>query len=313
MKLRFSILALLVATSAIALWLSRLDRYGELIQSASHSTCSDRAIRVTYFVRPGRWEHVEDKLELVVIQTGWLDPNKGFSDSLGEINYRYDSFEKINAIKIGELEIAVPPKHQFHEIFDGEYASLETNLTKDEAMEFVSTFGPFPRLSQMPESLDEHRIANDVDGDGVLDAADWDTDNDGISDLVERGDPAWIAVDADGDGAISGAEASVAGLTDNDSDGIWDQLQKGVDTDGDGVQDIFDLDSDNDGVSDLVESGDAIAIAADTDGDGKISLDEGQAAGLTRKKLGGAFDQLGNQPVDSDGDGVADFRDAKED
>ena len=49
---------------------------------------------------------------------------------------------------------------------------------------------------------------------------------------------------------------------------------RAIDTDMDGVWDHCDLDSDNDGISDLVESGDAVAIAADTDGDGMISADE---------------------------------------
>ena len=54
-----------------------------------------------------------------------------------------------------------------------------------------------------------------------------------------------------------------------------------TDTDGDGVGDHSDLDSDNDGISDLHESGNAIAIAADTNMDGLVDGAEAAAAGLT--------------------------------
>ena len=67
-----------------------------------------------------------------------------------------------------------------------------------------------------------------------------------------------------------------------------------VDTDGDGVADHCDLDSDNDGISDLVESGDAVAIAADTDGDGMVSAAEATTAGLTDADGDGVLDTLGN-------------------
>ena len=92
-----------------------------------------------------------------------------------------------------------------------------------------------------------------------------------------------------------------------------DQIDEPVDTNGDGVHDLSDLDSDNDGITDLVESGDSAAIAADANGDGTISNAEASAAGLTDSDVNGAYDQLGNQPVDTDGDGVADFLDLDSD
>ena len=53
----------------------------------------------------------------------------------------------------------------------------------------------------------------------MADHCDLDSDNDGISDLVESGDAAGIALDANGDGTID--------------------LTEGVDTDGDGLIDVF--------------------------------------------------------------------------
>ncbi len=72
------------------------------------------------------------------------------------------------------------------------------------------------------------------------------------------------------------------------------------DTDGDGVADHLDLDSDNDGITDNVEAQATSAYAAptgtDSDGDGLDDAYEGAGdAGLT--------------PVDTDGDGAADFMD----
>ena len=83
-----------------------------------------------------------------------------------------------------------------------------------------------------------------------------------------------------------------------------------ADTDGDGIADQNDLDSDNDGISDLHESGNAVAIAADTNMDGTIDTAEAAAAvaaGFTDANGDGVWDTLGTTPVDSDSDGVADF------
>jgi len=88
------------------------------------------------------------------------------------------------------------------------------------AVEYFSTGpGPGPNGYTL-------RIAVPVDsnGDGVPDFCDTDRDGNGISDLVESGDTTAIAADTDGDGSISVEEANDAGLTDNDGDGAWDQL-----------------------------------------------------------------------------------------
>jgi hypothetical protein len=101
----------------------------------------------------------------------------------------------------------------------------------------------------------------DNDLDGIINSLDLDSDNDGISDLVEAG-----GIDTNGDGRVDIS-------TDTDGDGLvdtYDTSNGGVnianlDTDGDGVPNFKDLDSDNDGIPDVVEAG-----ATDANNDGKI-------------------------------------------
>ncbi|NOY53837.1 MAG: S8 family serine peptidase [Deltaproteobacteria bacterium] len=125
----------------------------------------------------------------------------------------------------------------------------------------------------------------DTDGDGIYDALDTDSDNDGKTDLSEgTGDSDGDGVpnyrdsddsdgpvgDADGDGLSNQLEARFGlntNLADSDGDGISDGEEFGtgdlpLDTDGDGIIDALDTDSDNDGALDINE-GDL-----DSDGDG---------------------------------------------
>jgi gliding motility-associated-like protein/uncharacterized repeat protein (TIGR01451 family) len=109
----------------------------------------------------------------------------------------------------------------------------------------------------------------DSDDDGIVDAKDLDSDNDGIPDVIEAG-----GTDVDGDGVLDG-------YTDVDGDGFADSVDtdndltpgagdggvalENPDTDGDGVDDRLDLDSDNDGIPDVTENG-----GTDVDGDGVL-------------------------------------------
>ena len=112
----------------------------------------------------------------------------------------------------------------------------------------------------------------DTDGDGIPDHLDLDSDNDGISDLVE-------GHDFNGDGV---ADVQPSG-TDSDGDGLDDafdpdsgvMLLEPPDTDGDGIPDFQDPDDDNDGVPTAMETG-------DSDGDGRpdyLNLAGGIAGG----------------------------------
>ena len=151
-------------------------------------------------------------------------------------------------------------------------------------------------------------MSSDTDGDGVPNHCDLDSDNDGISDLQESGNALSILADANMDGTIDAAEAAAVGLTDANSDGVWDQLgTTPVDSDGDGVQDFLDLDSDNDGIPDVIESQPTgnYNPASGTDGDGDGIDDTFD----TTPGHGGDFAPI----EDTDGDGTPDYLDTDSD
>jgi hypothetical protein len=119
--------------------------------------------------------------------------------------------------------------------------------------------------------------------DGMVDATMADSDNDGLADIFETQTLANIPntenagtpekdyrelSDLDGDGIGDGTDL------DDDNDGIPDTVEGTADFDGDGKPNNVDLDSDNDGVFDIFESGNAPALAADINKDGKISTAE---------------------------------------
>ncbi len=147
----------------------------------------------------------------------------------------------------------------------------------------------------------------DSDGDGTVDRLDLDADNDGISDLTESGQDASV-VDTNNDGIVDGTVLA---------NGVPVQANGGqdpADSDGDGRDDFRDLDSDNDGIVDTVEARPTAGYVAndgdvtdnDNDGDGVIDIfDANEGAGT----FGGTF----TAPVDTDGDGTADFRDLDSD
>ncbi|MBI1295673.1 hypothetical protein GC175_12035, partial [bacterium] len=138
----------------------------------------------------------------------------------------------------------------------------------------------------------------DSDGDGLRNYRDVDSDNDGVFDLVEA-DSGCIDANSDGrcDGTVGldGIPDSVDGLN-----GFGDANKPApTDTDGDGIPDYLDLDSDNDGINDVIEAG---GVDANRDGRADGTPDSSGRpvpAGLT--------------PVDTDGDGIPNYRDLDSD
>lgn len=146
----------------------------------------------------------------------------------------------------------------------------------------------------------------DTNGNGVLSseevaASGVDIDGDGDIDTNDLG----TFPDSDGDGTVDYYD------TDSDNDGISDVIEGSSDSDSDGMENYRDLDSDNDGLSDAVEDvngngevnvGETSATESDTDGDG---LCDGS---LILNNCTNAEGLLGTDPTsaDTDGDGLCD-------
>ncbi len=176
----------------------------------------------------------------------------------------------------------------------------------------------------------------DTDGDGVPNHLDLDSDNDGITDILEGG-----GIDTDNDGAVdyptpgdptSMTDADMDGLSDDpiadtNNDGIADTPADTdtsgpvagtnlpiPNTDGTGEPDFLDLDSDDDGIPDNIEafaaggyippSGndadmDGLDDAYDNDDNTSTGLDDGPGSPVN--------------PTDTDSDGAPDFQDLDSD
>ncbi|MCB1754195.1 MAG: OmpA family protein [Gammaproteobacteria bacterium] len=152
----------------------------------------------------------------------------------------------------------------------------------------------------------------DSDHDAVADYRDLDSDQDGLTDLLES------------QGADVGNDGRVDDFSDADGNGLDDALQalpvQAVDTDGDGMPDYLDLDSDNDGKSDQRESGNrdldedgVVDPLKDSDADGIAdTVDVDQTGGVDSDDDGidDRFDASFIDEIDSDGDGIVDSADA---
>lgn len=149
----------------------------------------------------------------------------------------------------------------------------------------------------------------DSDLDGIEDALDLDSDNDGIPDFIEN--QGFLPL-------LSGIDADLNGLDD-----VYDINATPVDSDSDGIYDFYDLDSDNDGIYDLEESGsnlpdadldgviDAISTKIGTNGwdDNAEITPDSNTMGYTLNNVD-ADNLLSYRDLDSDGDGCSDVIEA---
>ena len=153
----------------------------------------------------------------------------------------------------------------------------------------------------------------DTDGDGMTDRVDLDDDNDGVPDTTDAFplDPN-ESMDTDSDGTGNNAD------TDDDNDGVHDlqdafplDASESLDTDGDGIGNNSDDDDDGDGVDDLEDAlpldpdetldtdGDGIGNNADSDDDGDGVSDSGDAFPLdNQESLDTDDDGLGNNAAE---------------
>lgn len=144
--------------------------------------------------------------------------------------------------------------------------------------------------------------AADTDNDGLADFLDRDSDNDGIPDAIE--DVTGGFLDLDADGIADGYDVDATGGTDANGDGVDDERLP-LDSDGDGNANYLDIDTDNDGILDTVEAD--LVVANDMDGDGINDVFDVDVSGGADANNDGVDDDV--SPTNTDGDGVADYRD----
>ena len=151
----------------------------------------------------------------------------------------------------------------------------------------------------------------DSDNDRIPDFRDLDSDQDGITDLIEAG-----GVDDDFNGRIDD-------FSDQDGNGADDTVQlmepAGVDTDGDGIPNRLDRDADNDGEFDATEAGaidsdgnGALDPMQDSDQDGlpdNVDVDFTSGTDVDGDGIDDRFDVSFLSEEDSDGDGIIDSAD----
>ena len=208
---------------------------------------------------------------------------------------------------------SVPNKLDLDSDNDGINDVIEANGT--DANRDAIADGPVSSQG-IPASAGAGLTPPDTDGDTRPNPYDLDSDNDGINDLVECGNP--LLADANGDGKVDGTDPDADGIL-----GVADAVPttRGdandptpVNTDGLTTPDYADLDSDNDGLTDLAESGIPNPATLDPNGDGKIDNPaDGDGDGIPQvcDGLPTAFGDSNNPALpDTDADGTPDYVDA---
>ncbi|RCS27305.1 hypothetical protein DUT90_04110, partial [Polaribacter sp. WD7] len=104
----------------------------------------------------------------------------------------------------------------------------------------------FPSPVSVFTYFDGTSNAPDTDGDGVPNSLDLDSDNDGITDVIESG-----GTDADRDGRADGAVGTTTGTFGVPSSAGLGQSPRNLDSDT--IPDYLDIDADNDGIPDNIE------------------------------------------------------------
>jgi len=157
----------------------------------------------------------------------------------------------------------------------------------------------------IPDLIEGSNTDVDTDSDGIPDYRDLDSDNDGLFDLTESGIDTHSVLDTDSNGRIDisntvGSNGLADTVETNTDSGTINYIL--TDSDDDGIDDYRDLDSDGDGIPDVIESN-----HGDADNDGRIG------SGNPSVDSNGTASGSGATALDSDNDGIPDYRDLDSD
>ncbi|WP_052143622.1 T9SS type B sorting domain-containing protein [Wocania ichthyoenteri] len=165
--------------------------------------------------------------------------------------------------------------------FDGIKDELDLDSDNDGIPDFIENTGELivftandDDLDGLDDAYDPPMEPIDTDADGVPDYLDLDSDNDGITDLIETGQLGLLS-DTDLNGIVDGPNIGVNGWDDNaettpDSNLIGYTLN---DFDTDTIFSYLDEDSDGDGCSDVIEAGFSDANNDNYLGDNNVVVD----------------------------------------
>jgi hypothetical protein len=144
--------------------------------------------------------------------------------------------------------------------------NLPSNFTSYTKYRIFGTSNKGTVTGWMQEAYFVEKICNrDIDGDGIQNHLDLDSDDDGCSDAIEAGSSTTATsttvyptgTDTNTNGLLNNYEATTVGTVNYSSTYVNYALVSSIngctDTDSDGVTDVKDLDDDNDGVLDAVE------------------------------------------------------------
>jgi len=271
-------------------------------------TASVDHIRITVYYK------MDTDLDGVLDETDLDDDNDGIADALEGASTDTDADGYPNRVDLDSDNDGVPDVIESYGVDENGDGRIDNFTDTDN-----------DGLSQNAESNGTNGLgAPDLDGDGVANYVDLDSDNDGIPDILEAG-----GVDSNNDGMVDS-------LSDTDKDGWHDAyegtanalIKSGADNGTDGKADSwpnrnldmltlpnpYDLDSDGDGISDYEESGLRTAlsgtssfatIASGTLGADGWSNSVDALASITLRNT----DTHGNPDyldIDSDNDGITD-------
>lgn len=202
----------------------------------------------------------------------------------------------------------------YHDPVDGDVGNDGT--AENTANSLVAT-GADANGDGAPDSYPE---AN-ADNRGLPNFLDLDSDNDGITDVVENASGTATGTgtsDSPGSTVLDGMIED-GGITDGNTDG-WSDTQSGtstiVDSDGDGIADPYDIDADNDGIPDYLEGTCSTCpsfmapAGADLDGNGVLDMYESLQFDNT---AGGGNTGVVPNEDDNDGAAPADYLDLDSD